>query len=92
MENQYLTPPQTSTELRVALDHILLLIKDKWRYQLTIKNCNRRACFELLTHEKYAKVHAIVRYEKINRKGSKAYFAFDPSTNEWITLPSSGMP
>lgn len=55
---------------------------------MTLKSCNRRACWELLTHPQYSRIHALLRHEKINFKGQKAYFLFDPLTNEWTKKDS----
>jgi hypothetical protein len=83
-----LEAPENSGELIPFQDHVLLNINGKWRVQMTLKSCNRKACFELLTHPQYSKIHALLRHEKINFKGQKAYFLFDPLTETWTKKDS----
>lgn len=84
-------PPEKSSDLIPFQDHVLLKLKDKWRIQLTIKNCNKKAAWDLLTHEKYSKIHALIRFEKINLKGQKKVFQFDPAEQNWLELDPNQM-
>ena len=80
--------PENSGSLVPFQDHVLINLKGIWKCQITVKGCNRKACFELLTHPQYSKIHALLRHEKINFKGQKTYFLFDPLTNEWTRKDS----
>ena len=79
-------PPNNSGELIPFKDHVLINLKGIWKIQMTLKSCNRKACWELLTNPKYAKLHALARYEKINLKGQKKTFFFDPLTQTWTEI------
>ena len=75
-------PPENSGELVPFQDHVLIYLKGVWKRQITIKGCNRRICWDLLTQEPMSKIHALERYSKVNLKGEKAVYKYTNGTWE----------
>lgn len=82
-----MTPPKHSGELRVDLDHVWINLKGNWRVQKTVRNCSRNSSWSLLTHEKYSKIHALERKNKLNGKVKDSkFYKYDSSDGSWIEL------
>jgi hypothetical protein len=88
MDSKYLTPPKHSGELRVDLDHVWINLRGTWKRQKTVRNCSRRACWDLLTHPTYSKIHALERKEKLNSKIAKFY---EFRNGEWLEILSESI-
>lgn len=75
-----------SSELIAFKDHVMILYKDRWRLQNTVKNCNRVASWEQLTKPPYHKIHCLKRCSKVGLKGTQEHYQFSPETQEWIGI------
>jgi hypothetical protein len=83
--------PKNANELRNFLDHVWIYL-GQWKRQKTVKNCSRKSAWELLTHEKYSKIHALERQSKLNGKPQTSEFLFfDFSSSSWVVMDYSGL-